>query len=106
MHPEFLRLLRKVPTLGGKPPKMRLEMPQVRPMLPPMGASSYSDIKDSLRDLYLGDARPWLVGFSGGNDSTMLESFIVEVGDRISAEQRRKSVVEEMGLSAREAGLN
>jgi tRNA(Ile)-lysidine synthase TilS/MesJ len=41
-------------------------------MLAPMGASSYSDIKDSLRHLYLDDPRPWLVGFSGGKDSTML----------------------------------
>jgi hypothetical protein len=32
-----------------------------------MGASSYSDIKDSLRHLYLDDPRPWLVGFSGTN---------------------------------------
>ena len=75
-------------------------------MLAPMGASSYSDIKDSLRLLYLADPRPWLVGFSGGNDSTMLESLIVEVGDRISDEQRKRCVAGEMGLSAREAGLN
>jgi hypothetical protein len=38
-------------------------------MLAPMGASSYSDIKDSLRSLYVDDPRPWLVGFSGGEDS-------------------------------------
>ncbi len=38
-------------------------------MLAPMGASSYSDIKDSLRHLYLDDPRPWLVGFSGGTQS-------------------------------------
>ena len=48
-------------------------------MLPSMGASSYTDIKDSLRNLYLEDPRPWLVGFSGGKDSTMLASLIVEV---------------------------
>ena len=41
-------------------------------MLAPMGASSYSDIKDSLRHLYFGNLRPWLVGFSGRKDSTML----------------------------------
>jgi 3'-phosphoadenosine 5'-phosphosulfate sulfotransferase (PAPS reductase)/FAD synthetase len=39
-----------------------------------MAASSYTDIKDSLRHLYLEDPRPWLVGFSGGKDSTMLAS--------------------------------
>ena len=45
---------------------------QLRPMLAPMDASSYSDIKDSLRSLYLDDPRPWLVGFSGGKHSTGL----------------------------------
>jgi 3'-phosphoadenosine 5'-phosphosulfate sulfotransferase (PAPS reductase)/FAD synthetase len=39
-----------------------------------MGASSYSDIKDSFRNLYLEDPRPWLVGFSGGKDSELLAS--------------------------------
>jgi hypothetical protein len=34
-----------------------------------MGDSSYSDIKDSLRDPYLEDPRPWLVGFSGSKQS-------------------------------------
>jgi tRNA(Ile)-lysidine synthase TilS/MesJ len=29
----------------------------------------FQDIKDSLRQLYLEDKRPWLVGFSGGKDS-------------------------------------
>jgi 3'-phosphoadenosine 5'-phosphosulfate sulfotransferase (PAPS reductase)/FAD synthetase len=41
-------------------------------MLEPMGTSSYSDIKDSLGHRYLEGPRPWLVGFSGGKDSTML----------------------------------
>ena len=36
-----------------------------------MDATSYHDIKSSLRQLYLDDHRPWLVGFSGGKDSTM-----------------------------------
>jgi len=27
---------------------------------------SFQDIKNSLRELYLEDQRPWLVGFSGG----------------------------------------
>ena len=47
---------------------------RARPMLAPMGASSYSEIKSYLRQLYMDDPRPWLVGFSGGKDSTMLAS--------------------------------
>ncbi len=57
-----------------------------------MGASSYSDIKDSLRHLYLDDPRPWLVGFSGGKDSTMLASLIVEVVAAIPDNHRKKPV--------------
>jgi hypothetical protein len=32
-----------------------------------MTRTVFQEIKDSLHDLYLDDARPWLVGFSGGN---------------------------------------
>jgi DNA sulfur modification protein DndC len=52
----------------------------------------YQEIKDSLRQLYLKDDRPWLVGFSGGKDSTMLASLVVEVVASIQAEQRKKPV--------------
>jgi DNA sulfur modification protein DndC len=34
----------------------------------------FQEIKVSLQQLYLEDERPWLVGFSGGKDSTMLAS--------------------------------
>jgi tRNA(Ile)-lysidine synthase TilS/MesJ len=37
-------------------------------------SSTYREIRDSLCQLYLEDERPWLVGFSGGKDSTMLAS--------------------------------
>ena len=57
-----------------------------------MGVSTYSDIKDSLRNLYLEDPRPWLVGFSGGKDSTMLASLIVEVVAGIPDAQRKRPV--------------
>jgi 3'-phosphoadenosine 5'-phosphosulfate sulfotransferase (PAPS reductase)/FAD synthetase len=43
-----------------------------------MDATSYHDIRSSLRQLYLDDPRPWLVGFSGGKDSTMLASLILQ----------------------------
>ena len=36
-----------------------------------MTASVYQDIRDTLRELYLEDDRPWLVGFSGGKDSML-----------------------------------
>jgi len=39
----------------------------------------FTEIKDSLRDLYLSDPRPWLVGFSGGKDSTMVAGLIFDM---------------------------
>jgi DNA sulfur modification protein DndC len=57
-----------------------------------MDATSYQDIKNSLRQLYLDDPRPWLVGFSGGKDSTMVASLIVEVVAGIPDGQRKKPV--------------
>ena len=38
----------------------------------------FQEIKSSLQQLYLEDERPWLVGFSGGKDSTMLASLIFD----------------------------
>ena len=80
------------PELLNAVAKMRLEMAGMRPMLAPMGSSSYSDIKDSLRHLYQEDPRPWLVGFSGGKDSTMLASLIFDAVLSIPAEQRKKPI--------------
>src|SRR5437867_1929572 len=39
-----------------------------------MATTAYQEAKQSLRQLYLDDPRPWLVGFSGGKGSTMVAS--------------------------------
>lgn len=57
-----------------------------------MTASAYQDIKTSLRDLYRSDERPWLVGFSGGKDSTMLASLIFDAVLSVPADQRKKPI--------------
>lgn len=44
-----------------------------------MTVTIYQNTTHSLRRLYLDDERPWLVGFSGGKDSTMLASLIFDV---------------------------
>jgi DNA sulfur modification protein DndC len=54
--------------------------------------SAYQDIKQLLRRLYVEDKRPWLVGFSGGKDSTMLASLVFDAVLSIPAEERKKSV--------------
>jgi len=58
-----------------------------------MAAIAYRDIRDSLTKLYLEDNRPWLVGFSGGKDSTMVASLMFEAILSIDPEQRKKPIV-------------
>ena len=74
---------------------------------PAMPGSHYHEIKDSLRQLYLGDPRPWLVGFSGGNwvaratrlrvsatrrRNTMLASLVFDAVQFVPPERRSKPV--------------
>ena len=54
--------------------------------------TTFQEIKSSLRQLYLEDERPWLVGFSGGKDSTMLASLLFDVVLSIPVEQRKKPI--------------
>ena len=61
-------------------------------ILTQVALTAYQDIKESLRHLYLEDNRPWLVGFSGGKDSTMLASLVLDAVLSIPAEQRKKPV--------------
>ena len=42
----------------------------------------YSKIKDEMKLVYLHDQRPWMIGFSGGKDSTLLCQLVFEM-DRI-----------------------
>ncbi len=55
-------------------------------------ASIYHDIKASLHQMYLEDNRPWLVGFSGGKDSTMLASLVFDAVLSVPSEQRKKPI--------------
>ena len=57
-----------------------------------MATGNISEIKDSLRELYISDERPWLVGFSGGKDSTLVASLIFDTVLSIPAEQRKKEI--------------
>ncbi len=52
----------------------------------------FTEIKDSLRDLYLSDPRPWLIGFSGGKDSTMVAALIFEAIASLPEKERTKPV--------------
>jgi 3'-phosphoadenosine 5'-phosphosulfate sulfotransferase (PAPS reductase)/FAD synthetase len=57
-----------------------------------MSHSVFQQVKNSLRTLYLEDKRPWLVGFSGGKDSTMLASLVFDTVLSFPADQRTKPI--------------
>lgn len=57
-----------------------------------MAVTSYQDIKAALRQLYTEDERPWLVGFSGGKDSTMLASLVFDTVLSLQPDQRLKPI--------------
>jgi predicted phosphoadenosine phosphosulfate sulfurtransferase len=52
--------------------------------------TAYRDIRDELRAMYLEDTCPWLVGFSGGKDSTMLASLVFDAVLSVPPDQRKK----------------
>ena len=52
----------------------------------------YDAIIKSLSDLYVLDSRPWVVGYSGGKDSTMIVSLVFEALALISSEKRTKEI--------------
>jgi DNA sulfur modification protein DndC len=52
----------------------------------------FGEIRNSLAELYRRDDRPWLVGFSGGKDSTMVASLVVDAVLAVPAAERKKPV--------------
>lgn len=52
----------------------------------------FEDIIQEIMMVYRHDARPWLVGYSGGKDSTLLVSLVYEAVSRLSEEERKKKV--------------
>lgn len=54
---------------------------------------AFAEIKDEMRAVYLNDDRPWLVGFSGGKDSTLLLTLVAEMILQLPPSARRKRVI-------------
>ena len=53
---------------------------------------STKDIYDEIRQVYLGDNRPWILGFSGGKDSTCMVQLIWNALSELSTEQLHKKI--------------
>lgn len=54
--------------------------------------SFVDEITTDLREAYMGDRRPWIVGFSGGKDSTMIVQLIYYMLANMSVKERRKHI--------------
>jgi DNA sulfur modification protein DndC len=57
-----------------------------------MSGTLYGDISKRLTGMYQEDARPWLIGFSGGKDSTLLTSLIFEAVLAVPPNLRTKEI--------------
>ena len=52
----------------------------------------YLDIKKEMELVYLHDKRPWMIGYSGGKDSTLLCQLVFEMLESLPEEKRWKPV--------------
>jgi DNA sulfur modification protein DndC len=57
-----------------------------------MGGKSFGSLREEIRDIYKSDARPWVVGYSGGKDSTTALQLIWTALAELPPEERRKPV--------------
>ena len=54
--------------------------------------ANLDDILLNIKNLYLGDDRPWIIGLSGGKDSTCITQLIYYMLLNLPPEERHKEV--------------
>lgn len=54
--------------------------------------SEFEAIIDEMTYVYKHDSRPWLIGYSGGKDSSLLVSLVIEVVTRLPEYERNKKI--------------
>lgn len=64
----------------------------IREERPGIMSTAFQDIRNAMLRLYLDDERPWLVGYSGGKDSTMLASLVFDTVLSLPPDQRKKPI--------------
>lgn len=55
-------------------------------------AKSLSDIISEIQEVYCQDDRPWIIGYSGGKDSTTTTQLVWQAIEKLPAEERTKPV--------------
>ena len=58
----------------------------------------FEDIINEIMIVYKHDNRPWLIGYSGGKDSTLLVSVVYEAVRRLKPEERTKKIFVQITL--------
>jgi len=56
------------------------------------GGRGLQDIYDEIKKLYLSDNRPWIIGFSGGKDSTCMTQLVWKAISQLPAEKMHKKI--------------
>ena len=54
--------------------------------------NSLKDVYESIQEVYLSDQRPWVVGYSGGKDSTCALQLVWNAVAKLPSEQRQKPI--------------
>ena len=54
--------------------------------------NKYQDKINELKEVYLSDDRPWVIGYSGGKDSTVVVQLVFEMLQQLALEERKKQV--------------
>ena len=57
-----------------------------------IAGTSLKYLIEEVQDLYLEDQRPWVVGYSGGKDSTAVLQIVFTAVRKLSSKQRRKKI--------------
>ena len=61
--------------------------------------NSLKDVHASIQEVYLSDQRPWVVGYSGGKDSTCALQLVWNALALLPAEQRQTGLNQMIGLA-------
>lgn len=54
--------------------------------------NSYEELLDGIKYVYQSDNRPWIIGYSGGKDSTTVVELVYEMLKTLDHEKRNKNV--------------
>ena len=53
---------------------------------------SFNELLDEIKYVYQSDDRPWIIGYSGGKDSTTVVELVYEMLQSLQPQERHKNV--------------